>query len=63
MRDEQLRLFEPTKEEILSEVYVAKEQISNLRKGLFRRYSEMVSELSSLKEQIEELSEKISEEK
>lgn len=46
---EQLSLFPATEDEkIKNELYVLKEQLTNLRKGLFRRHDDLVKDLRKI---------------
>ena len=59
--NEQLLLFPPSNEDLSLEISVTKQQVANVRKGLFRRYSQMYEEINKLQEEVKKLSEMIGE--
>ncbi len=51
----QLTLFPLTTDQIMNEICSTNEQVSNIRRGLFKRYSEMSAEIEILKEEVRKL--------
>lgn len=54
---EQLTLFtlEPKKDSLQEELDKTKEQLHNLRRGLFGRYDKLVNELTALQESVKKI--------
>lgn len=58
----QLELFtESEKDNMAKEMAILREQVTNLRRGLFGRYDKLVNELSELQNEIATLKNQISE--
>lgn len=55
--NEQLTLFniEPQKNDVQDDLEKVKEQLHNLRRGLFGRYDKLVNELSSLQKNVQDI--------
>lgn len=55
----QLELLQPTDEDMRAELSKTKEQLNNLRRGLFGRFDKLVLELSTLQEDMLKIQQKL----
>ena len=56
LKEQQLGLFPPTNSDVVLELSVTKQQIANVRRGLFKRFGELNQEIIDLKDDVKRLS-------